>query len=207
MARILLVDDELAVREALAGLVALLGHECILAEDGHAALVKLHEQDFDAILSDVLMPRMNGFQLLDRILPYVEERVPFIVLSSVRTEAEIRDALFAGAFDYLTKPCDIEDVEAVLERALAHREKHRGPRRMRGGPVPAEALTLDPREEKAASDIPIRSGIPVFRQDPKVLAIQPPEEVGTAPPAPAAREDAPAAGIGALLRRLFRRAG
>lgn len=202
MARILLVDDEPSVREALGGLVELLGHECVCAADGLEALEHLHTCDFDAVLSDVLMPRMNGFQLLERILPYIGERLPFVILSSVRTEAEIRDALFAGAFDYLTKPCDIEDVEAVLERALAHRRKHRGPRRLRGGPVPAEALHVDPAAVEAASDIPIRSGIPVFRQDPKILSIAPPDE-GAEAAAPPASDEEPAAGLSALVRRLF----
>ncbi len=118
MAHVLLVDDEPAVREALAGLLARQGHHSVLARDGAEALDLYEEGTFDLIVSDVMMPTMNGFDLLQALLPRIHERVPFLIVSSHSDRESVKAAIYAGAFDYLLKPFEAEHVAEVVERAL-----------------------------------------------------------------------------------------
>ncbi len=119
MAHILVVDDESAVREALSGLLVQLGHTVTEAADGQEALECFERGEFDLILTDVIMPRMNGFELIQQVQMRIHHRIPLVVLSSHSDNDGIRGAIYAGAFDYIMKPAQPSRVAAVLERALA----------------------------------------------------------------------------------------
>ncbi len=179
MAWILIVDDEAAVRGALAAQLTALKHRCVEAENGLVALERLHEREFDLVLTDVMMPELNGFQLLERALPYIEGRTPVVILSSVEDRDGVQAALDAGAYDWLTKPADAEEVQRVLEGALSRRaENVRLVGRFRGrrGPVPADALGARPRDVKDAPTDQPPAGVPAFRHTPRVVSIPRPGE-------------------------------
>lgn len=187
MAWILVVDDEPAVRGALVERLRGLRHRCVEATNGLEALRRLHEREFDLVMTDVMMPEMNGFQFLERVLPYIEGRTPVIVLSSIDDRAGIETALDAGAYDWLTKPAEAEECERVVAAALERRAENLrlvGRYRGRRGPVPAEALR--PRD----SDVPpppntaAPAGVPAFQQARTVVSIPRP---GAGQPATASR--------------------
>jgi len=120
--KILVVDDERAVRESLRRALELEGYEIELAEDGRRALAMLEENagQPDAIILDVLMPGADGLEVCRR-LRRSGSRVPILMLTA-RDEVENRVAgLDAGADDYVTKPCALEEliarVRALLRRA------------------------------------------------------------------------------------------
>jgi two-component system response regulator MprA len=118
--RILVVDDERAVRESLRRALELEGYEIDLAEDGEQALERLEGQaEPDAVVLDVLMPRVDGLEVCRRLRSN-GSRLPVLMLTA-RVEVENRVAgLDAGADDYVTKPFALEELLARL-RALLRR--------------------------------------------------------------------------------------
>lgn len=199
MAHILLVDDEQAVRESLASRIGAMGHTCVEASDGLHALARLHEREFDLVLTDVMMPRMNGFQLMERVLPFLEGRVPIVILSSVGDQGGIRAALAAGAYDYLNKPASPHDVERVISGGLERRKEMvrlLGRRRGRGGPVPQSALGPAPNDLTEAPLDQSPAGVPAVRETSVFVSVPPPDSL----------QDGAGRGRGpSLLTRLVRR--
>jgi two-component system response regulator MprA len=125
--KILVVDDERAVREALRRALELEGYEIELAEDGRQALERLggeNGEEPDAVILDVLMPGMDGLEVC-RTLRGQGSRLPILMLTA-RTQVEDRvEGLDAGADDYLTKPFALEELLARV-RALLRRSSDDG---------------------------------------------------------------------------------
>jgi two-component system response regulator MprA len=118
-ARVLLVDDDRAIRESLARALDLEGYEVITAADGAAALDLAREQHPDVIILDVMMPSVDGLTVC-RVLRFEQDRTPVLMLTA-RTETTDRVAgLDAGADDYLSKPFELDELLARL-RALLRR--------------------------------------------------------------------------------------
>lgn len=202
MPDILVVDDEVTIREPLRAFLERLGHDVTECEDGLAALTMLTQRDFDMVITDVMMPRMNGFQFLERALPHVGDRLPILMLTSMDDEAGVEAAIFAGAFDYLLKPCEPDRAEAVINQALAQRRDAMaklGPGR-RGPPVPVEALEAAKLSPEAAPKVVPPSGRNAFKQRKGVIQVaRPPSSERRA-----AEADRPAGLLG-RLKGLFGR--
>jgi two-component system response regulator MprA len=117
--KILVVDDERAVRESLRRALELEGYEIDLAEGGEQALQRLGRNEPDAMILDVLMPGVDGLEVCRR-LRSEGSRLPVLMLTA-RVEVEDRvEGLDAGADDYLTKPFALDELKARL-RALLRR--------------------------------------------------------------------------------------
>ena len=173
VSEILVIDDELGIRDPLCQFLQSLGHDCTEASDGAEALDLLIKREFDLIISDVMMPRVNGFQLLEAIAPYIKGETPFLYLSSIQDGEGVENAIYAGADDYLFKPCEAERVEAVVGRALAMREENLVRRGPYGKPVlipeavAARAAVVARTSPKTA----IPSGAPALRETDRVLKV------------------------------------
>lgn len=117
--KILVVDDEALTRRLLYHCLTRAGYEVIEARDGHDALDKLEEVQPDFIISDVLMPGMNGFDTVQSIREKPEfVDTPVIFLSSrADTDAEYK-GLESGAQKYLFKPFSVPDLLANIEELL-----------------------------------------------------------------------------------------
>jgi len=119
--RILVVDDDQAVRDSLARSLQYSGYEVVMAEDGLAALAKLSGMRPDAVIMDVMMPRLDGLDTT-RALRDGGNDVPILILTA-RDAVDARvDGLDAGADDYMTKPFALDELLARL-RALTRRTK------------------------------------------------------------------------------------
>jgi len=118
-ANILIVDDVKVNREVLSGLVQVIGHTPILAEDGLIALEKLKEQAFDLVLLDVMMPGMDGFELLNYIKDDAALRhIPVIMITAVDDKNSLDYCMKTGADDYLTKPLNSVLLQAKMKACL-----------------------------------------------------------------------------------------
>jgi two-component system, OmpR family, response regulator MprA len=136
--RILVVDDEPAVREAVERALRLEGHDVLLAADGQEALGALDTRPPDAIVLDVLMPRVDGLELCRRMRRR-GDRTPVLMLTARDAVSDRVAGLDAGADDYLIKPFALEELLARV-RALLRRA---GPDEAEG-PLRFGDLTLDP---------------------------------------------------------------
>jgi putative two-component system response regulator len=119
-ARILIVDDECEIRQLL---LALLGEQfdCEDSATAEEALDRLQKSEFELVISDITMPGMSGLDMI----PHVKSASPdtvVVMISGMQTVESAIGALRLGAFDYLMKPFDLRQVEAVVKRALEHRE-------------------------------------------------------------------------------------
>jgi two-component system response regulator MprA len=120
-ARILIADDDRAIREALSRALTLEGYDVVQAADGAAALQLIETSQPDVAVLDVMMPNVDGLTVC-RVLRAERNRVPVLMLTA-RTETADRVAgLDAGADDYLPKPFDLDELLARL-RALLRRAK------------------------------------------------------------------------------------
>ena len=118
---ILVVDDDQEMLKVLNRSLETEGYNVALAEDGSAALTMMEESRPDLILLDVVMPGLNGFQILDLIRQRSE--VPVIMLSVMREVTSLRDALTLGADDYVKKPVRINELLARIKAKLRRAEQ------------------------------------------------------------------------------------
>ena len=100
--RILIAEDERPMAEALAAKLSHADFETVIAPDGEQALEMLHSSNCDLLILDIVMPRMNGFKLLE-ILKNENNKIPVIVLSNLSQEEDIARAKSLGALDYYIK--------------------------------------------------------------------------------------------------------
>jgi putative nucleotidyltransferase with HDIG domain len=117
---ILIVDDEREITEILCDLFSS-QYDCATAGSAEEALEQLTQREFSLVVSDITMPGMSGLEML----PHVKDRSPntvIVMISGMQTVESAIEALRLGAFDYLMKPFDLRQVEAVVKRALEHQE-------------------------------------------------------------------------------------
>jgi two-component system, NtrC family, response regulator AtoC len=115
---VLLVDDEPGVLFTLSELLHERGHKVVTASSGVDALTKLDEAE--AVLTDLSMPKMDGLELMGQIAAR-DPQLPVILLTAHGSERVAVAAMKQGAYDYLSKPFDIDEVAVVIERALETR--------------------------------------------------------------------------------------
>lgn len=124
MAKILVVDDEadleMLVKQKFRRKIRENTYEFIFARNGEEALQKVHEHpDLDIILSDINMPVMDGLTLLSR-LPEANSLLKAIMVSAYGDMQNIRTAMNRGAFDFVCKPVDFDDLDLTMEKTIIH---------------------------------------------------------------------------------------
>ncbi len=124
MAKILVVDDEpdleLLVKQKFRRKIRENLYEFVFAQNGEEALQKVKEHpDLDIILSDINMPVMDGLTLLSR-LPEANPMLKAVVVSAYGDMQNIRTAMNRGAFDFVVKPVDFEDLDLTMEKTIQH---------------------------------------------------------------------------------------
>jgi DNA-binding response OmpR family regulator len=118
-ARILIVDDMASNREVLHDLIVTLGYQPVLAGNGEEALAVLEQQPVDLLLLDILMPKMDGYETLNRLKHHSEWRyIPVIVISAVDEVDSVVRCLKLGADDYLGKPFNSVLLKARIDASL-----------------------------------------------------------------------------------------
>jgi DNA-binding NtrC family response regulator len=123
--RVLFVDDERPLQELMRSELPRLGHEVTVCADGKAALKALEKGIFDAAILDLRMPGMSGIDVLEH-LKKVAPDVEAVVMTGHASMETAVQAMRLGAFDYITKPCKLAEIEAMLVKMAERRElKHK----------------------------------------------------------------------------------
>ena len=144
MAKILLVEDEINIASFIERGLQEFGHEVRVANDGQAGWELVRQEDFQLLILDIIMPKMNGLQLCKQYRQTYGYQSPVIMLTALGTTDDIVNGLDAGADDYLVKPFSFQELEARIKALLR-----------RTGAEPAVPLlscgdlTLDPSSHRA----------------------------------------------------------
>jgi len=121
---ILVADDERNIREGLAEALRLEGYEVALAADGEEALKAVEEGRIDLVVTDLRMPKVSGNEVLKRVAGSYPG-MPVIVLTGHGTIEDAVDSMRVGAFDFITKPVNLDHLSMLIRRALESRELER----------------------------------------------------------------------------------
>lgn len=118
--KILVVDDELDILNSLSSRLTREGYEIVTALDGEEALVKVKENNPDIILLDLMLPKLNGFEVLKEIRQkYNDKWRPVIIISGQGELKSIEKGYDLEADHYLTKPCDMEDILLAIKTMIS----------------------------------------------------------------------------------------
>src|ERR1700683_3846786 len=123
--QVLIVDDEPNLRKILSAQLSRDGYEVMTAEDGEQGLALLKEHHIDLVVSDLKMPKVDGMTLLRKAL-IEDPELPVILITAHGTIDTAVEALKAGAFDFVTKPFDKDEVRQIVAKALRTRELRGG---------------------------------------------------------------------------------
>jgi putative nucleotidyltransferase with HDIG domain len=118
--KVLVVDDEEAIREVVSTLLEAQGYRCTICANGRLALDSFRNDAFDLVLSDIVMPEMDGLKLLSE-LRRDDPDVPVIMVTAMHDIAIALEAIRAGAYDYILKPFEKDQLYLSVRRALEHR--------------------------------------------------------------------------------------
>ena len=119
--RILFADDEPSLREFMRTELPSLGHEVTICPDGMAAIKALEKGPFDVALLDIKMPNKTGIDVLEQI-KHLSPSTEVVLLTGYASVDTAVQAVRLGAFDYLTKPCRLADLEGLLRRIAEKRD-------------------------------------------------------------------------------------
>lgn len=121
MPKILIVDDDDAIRYALYDLLSE-QYACQTAETADQALARLAADSYDVVLTDISMPGLSGLELLGHIRQRFAN-TPVIIISGIGDKEHAQGLINLGAFDFLLKPYRLEDVERSVERAVEFKDR------------------------------------------------------------------------------------
>ncbi|MBN1756373.1 sigma-54-dependent Fis family transcriptional regulator, partial [bacterium] len=117
--QILVVDDELIVRESLADWLSESGYDVFTAEDGLKALEEIKGKEWDLLLVDLKMPRMDGIEVMKEAKK-IQKDLPVVIITGYPTVDTAIIAMKEGAYDYIVKPFNPEEIDLIIRNVVAH---------------------------------------------------------------------------------------
>ncbi|MEO1288684.1 MAG: response regulator [Chloroflexota bacterium] len=119
MVKVLIVEDEEPIRISLTDMLELAGHQVIIADDGELGLQLAQEHLPDLIISDIMMPKMDGHKMLEAIKSELTTaHIPFIFLTALSSYDDLRTGMNLGADDYLAKPFNYKQLTSAVNARL-----------------------------------------------------------------------------------------
>lgn len=120
MEKILIVDDERSMRDVLSIMLKRAGYAVTVAEDGEEAIAQIGKEIFDLVITDLKMPKGSGLEVLKAVKAAAPETVVLMITAFASAESAV-EAMKQGAYDYLTKPFQIDEVQLIIRNALEKR--------------------------------------------------------------------------------------
>src|SRR5215831_8995549 len=120
-ARLLVVDDEESVAVTIGAILEMDGYQVAISTSGADALRRLHEAEFDLVLTDLRLDDADGMSVISEVCRVQPETVSIVLTGFASLESAIK-ALREGAYDYLIKPCDVDELRAVVARGIERRQ-------------------------------------------------------------------------------------
>lgn len=161
--RVLFVDDEQSLQEFMRSELPRMGHEVTVCPDGKAAVRELAKTKFDAAILDLRMPGLDGIQVLQQ-LKTVSPDTEAVVMTGYASQVTAVQALRLGAFDYITKPCKLDEIEAILLKIAEKRE------------LVNKTLALESRVQAAEGPTALIGGSPSMHAVHRLIATVAPTE-------------------------------
>lgn len=123
---ILVVDDEIVIREMISKILSRNSYQIILASDGFEALNLLEQNKIDVVMTDMKMPGMDGMELIELVKKNYPD-MKIIVMTAFEDIYTIKDAIMKGADEYITKPFNSYEINMIVERAYwsSTKQKHK----------------------------------------------------------------------------------
>ena len=115
--RILVVDDEEMIREMLFDVLSQAGYTAKTAKDGNDAIAQIENEPFEIVITDLKMPGMSGLELLQRVQKINPDICVLIITAHSTVESAV-SAMKLGAYDYICKPFELEEMKVIIERAV-----------------------------------------------------------------------------------------
>lgn len=115
--KVLLVDDENSILTLFGEVLEREGYGVTLAESGEKGIEKFKADAFDVVISDLYMPGISGIDFLEEVRR-LDNRIPFIIITGYGSVETTIDALKKGAFDYITKPINMDEISPILKKAV-----------------------------------------------------------------------------------------
>ena len=161
--RIVVIDDEAAIRDSLRMILEYDGYECLLAPSGQAGLACVRRDDPDLVFLDVKMPGMDGIEVLRKIRA-LDELLPVVIISGHGTVSTAVEATRLGAFDFLEKPLSTDRVGVTIRNALNQRRLRAENRNWRRAAEARHEMVGESRALRALTDeirraAPVRSAV------------------------------------------------
>ena len=115
--RILVVDDEEIVRDMLFDALSPTGYTVKTAKDGNDAIAQIEKEPFEIVITDLKMPGMDGIELLQRIQK-INQDICVLIITAYSTVESAVSAMKLGAYDYICKPFELEEMKVIIEKAV-----------------------------------------------------------------------------------------
>jgi DNA-binding NtrC family response regulator len=119
--RVLYADDEVSLQEFMRSELPRLGHEVTVCPDGKSAVKALEKSTFDAAILDIRMPGLNGIEVLEQLKHHSPDTEAIVMTGHASMETAI-EAVRLGAFDYITKPCKLSQIDVLLRKVAEKRD-------------------------------------------------------------------------------------
>jgi len=166
--KVLIVDDEIDIVNILQAYLSEKGYKTLGCTSGKGAIETLKKCDFDILLIDLMMPEMNGIELLKSALEADSDLIGIIITGKGTIQSAV-DAMKVGAFDYLLKPFEFELLSPILARAMKVRELKKSEERYR---ILIDELSLEVRELQNAYDKPTGRELEIFELKEEIEALK-----------------------------------
>ena len=128
--RVLIVDDDQSLCETMEATLRHVGYDAASRNNGDDALLLLEQQDFDVVVTDLNMEGMNGLALCERIAANRPD-VPVVVVTAFGSMETAVAAIRAGAYDFISKPFEVEELKLTVQHAIQHRALREEVKRLR----------------------------------------------------------------------------
>jgi DNA-binding response OmpR family regulator len=122
MAKILIIDDEIKLRETIAELFSFINYQVFEAQDGSEGLEKVKEHKPDLIICDVMMPKLDGYGFLERHQKSNHSKIPVLLLSAKIEEIDEKIGFSMGAKGYLRKPFAFKELKEIVDFHLRQKD-------------------------------------------------------------------------------------